>query len=74
MILVFISLPQFDLSPALVGVMFIISGGVYAVFAPLVGRLIDRCCYAKRVVLFGGSFVILGVILVGPADFLPVET
>ncbi|KAE8739865.1 hypothetical protein FOCC_FOCC014622 [Frankliniella occidentalis] len=67
-------LRQFDLSPALVGVMFIISGGVYAMFAPLVGRLIDRCCYAKRVVLFGGVFVIIGVSLVGPADFLPVET
>ncbi|XP_034232690.1 MFS-type transporter SLC18B1-like isoform X2 [Thrips palmi] len=67
-------LRQFDLSPALVGVMFIISGGIYAVFAPLVGRIIDRCCYAKRVVLLGGLFVIVGVALVGPADFMPVET
>ncbi|KAK3923552.1 MFS-type transporter SLC18B1 [Frankliniella fusca] len=67
-------LRQFELSAALVGVMFIISGGVYAMFAPLVGRLIDRCCYAKRVVLFGGTFVIIGVSLVGPADFLPVPT
>lgn len=67
-------LRQFDLSPALVGVMFIISGGIYAVFAPIVGRLIDRCCYAKRIVLFGGLFVIVGITLVGPADFMPIET
>lgn len=65
-------LRQFDLSPALVGVMFIVSGGVYAVCAPLVGRLIDRCVYAKRIVMFGGSFVVVGVALVGPADFIPV--
>ena len=54
--------------------MFIISGGIYAIFAPLVGRLIDRCCYAKKMVLLGGAFVVVGVSLVGPADFLPVET
>ena len=35
-------LRQFDLSPILLGVVFVINGGIYAVLAPVWGYLVDK--------------------------------
>ncbi|XP_073984851.1 MFS-type transporter SLC18B1-like isoform X2 [Rhodnius prolixus] len=60
----------FQLSPVTNGLMFIISGGTYALTAPLVGRICDRWIYPKRVLGIGTLFIITSYIIIGPAPFL----
>lgn len=64
-------LRQFDLSAVQVGVMFIINGGIYALIAPLVGMLVDRCKTPKIASIAGSISIIIGFSLVGKKlDFL----
>ncbi|XP_075235922.1 MFS-type transporter SLC18B1-like isoform X2 [Lycorma delicatula] len=67
-------LRQFGLSPIAMGMMFIISGGTYALIAPIVGRLCDRWIYPKRVIAVGCLLITTSYIIVGPAPFLPIPT
>ncbi|RZF38885.1 hypothetical protein LSTR_LSTR006542 [Laodelphax striatellus] len=67
-------LRQFDLSPVAMGLMFIISGGTYAMIAPVVGRLCDRWIYPKQVIVFGCLLIMTSFMIVGPAPFLPLPT
>jgi len=67
-------LRQFNLSPIVMGLMFVIEGGVYAITAPLWGLLCDRKCRPKIVTLAGALFLAGGFIFVGPAPFIPHET
>lgn len=61
-------LRQFDLSAVQLGVMFIINGGVYALIAPFVGMLVDRCKSPKIASICGSFSIIIGFILVGEFD------
>lgn len=63
-------LRQFDLNAVQVGVVFIINGGVYAIFAPLVGMLVDRINVPKQISIFGCFCVIIGFSLVGELNCL----
>ncbi|KAL1140892.1 hypothetical protein AAG570_000820 [Ranatra chinensis] len=65
---------EFGLSPVSNGLMFIISGGTYALVAPLVGRICDKWVYPKKVMCAGSLLVITSYILVGPSPFLPLPT
>jgi MFS family permease len=67
-------LRQFDLSAVKLGVMFIINGGVYAMIAPLVGMLVDRCATPKIASICGSFCIIIGFSLVGPATYIPYNT
>lgn len=67
-------LRQFDMKPVLLGIMFVINGGVYAATAPGFGWLCDRIAQPKMLTIFGAVFVGAGFLLVGPAPFLPLET
>lgn len=58
-------LRQFDLSAVKLGVMFIINGGIYALVAPCVGMLVDRCKTPKIASIAGSICVIIGFSLVG---------
>lgn len=58
-------LRQFSLSAILLGVMFVINGGVYAFSAPFVGYFVDKCKSPKLFSLFGSIFIIIGFSLVG---------
>jgi predicted MFS family arabinose efflux permease len=58
-------LRQFNFNAILLGVMFVINGGVYALSAPFVGILVDKCQNLKIVSFFGSLFVIIGFSLVG---------
>jgi hypothetical protein len=62
---------QFGLTPVVTGVMFVISGTLYAVSAPLVGRLCDLDVYPKKVMVFGSVCIVISYILVGPLPGLP---
>ena len=65
---------QFNLTPVVMGLMFVIEGGVYAVTAPFWGYLCDRKLQPKIITLAGALFVAVGFTLVGPAPFIPLET
>lgn len=67
-------LRQFELSPILLGMVFVINGGVYALTAPIWGWVVDRFLNHKIASLTGTIFVMAGFCVVGPAPFIPIET
>ncbi|XP_034938176.1 MFS-type transporter SLC18B1-like [Chelonus insularis] len=67
-------LRQFELSPVVLGLMFVINGGTYAVTAPCWGWLCDRRLRPKIVTISGCIFVMIGFCLIGPAPFIPSQT
>ncbi|XP_059481311.1 MFS-type transporter SLC18B1-like [Neocloeon triangulifer] len=67
-------LRQFGLSPVLMGVMFIVSGGMYALIAPFAGYLCDKGVGPKVLASIGNVCVASSYMLVGPAPFFPINT
>ncbi|GMT05176.1 hypothetical protein PENTCL1PPCAC_27350, partial [Pristionchus entomophagus] len=66
-------LRTFNLTPTLVGLMFLLCGGVYTLSAPFWGFLIDRFHCTDALMLFGAVFTILAMFIIGPAPFMPFE-
>nr|CAD7405068.1 unnamed protein product [Timema poppensis] len=66
-------LRQFDLGPVMMGVMFVLSGAMYTITAPLVGRLCDTRVYPKKFISIGSALIIISYLLVGPFPYLPIE-
>lgn len=62
---------QFNLSPVVLGVMFVVNGGTYALTAPCWGWLVDKKINPKVATVIGSVLLIVGFCLVGPAPFLP---
>lgn len=67
-------LRQFSLSPVVLGLMFVINGGIYAATAPAWGWLCDKNVTPKVITIIGTVLVALGFSLIGPAPFLPINT
>ncbi|XP_015604899.1 MFS-type transporter SLC18B1 [Cephus cinctus] len=67
-------LRQFNLSPVVLGLMFIINGGTYAITAPAWGWLCDKYSKPKVATVIGCVLVMVGFCLVGPAPFIPGTT
>jgi MFS family permease len=67
-------LRQFDLPPMVLGLMFVINGGTYALTAPCWGWLCDRKVAPKIATAMGCLLIIVGFLLVGPAPFVPGPT
>jgi MFS family permease len=67
-------LRQFELTPVLMGLMFIIGGVMYAVVAPFAGYLCDRGVGPKVLAAAGNAFVAISYLLMGPAPFFPIKT
>lgn len=63
-------LRQFKLSPMVLGLMFVINGGTYALTAPWWGWLCDKVLPAKVVTLLGCIILMIGFSLIGPVPFL----
>ena len=60
---------EFQLSPLLIGCMFVVQGGCYGISAPLWGYTCDR--KPPKMVSFIGSFLIaVGFLLIGPVPIL----
>lgn len=58
-------LRQFDLNALQLGVMFVINGGVYALIAPVVGMVVDKCQTPKIASIIGSFCIIIGFSFVG---------
>ncbi|XP_017780965.1 PREDICTED: MFS-type transporter SLC18B1-like [Nicrophorus vespilloides] len=67
-------LRQFLLPPVILGLMFVINGGTYAISAPIWGRFCDKTCPPKVITILGTILVACGFSLVGPAPFIPTNT
>uniref|UniRef100_U5EXX6 Putative mfs-type transporter n=1 Tax=Corethrella appendiculata TaxID=1370023 RepID=U5EXX6_9DIPT len=67
-------LRQFNLNAVLLGVVFVINGGVYAMTAPLWGMMVDKFLNPKIAAFTGCVFVAIGFCIVGPASFIPLDT
>ncbi|XP_058803073.1 MFS-type transporter SLC18B1-like [Phymastichus coffea] len=67
-------LRKFDLSPVVLGLMFVINGGTYALTAPAWGWLCDKHATPKIATVAGCMLVVLGFGLIGPAPLIPYDT
>ena len=56
------------------GLMFVINGGTYALTAPCWGWLCDSKVMPKLVTVCGAVLLIIGFSLIGPAPFIPTDT
>lgn len=65
---------RFNLSPVVLGLMFVINGGTYAVTAPGWGWLCDSRLHPKVATILGAILVAVGFCLIGPAPFIPHKT
>ncbi|XP_076371413.1 MFS-type transporter SLC18B1-like isoform X4 [Tachypleus tridentatus] len=64
---------QFNLQPAVLGLVFVISGGVYALTTPIWGYLCDSGISSRFLCLTGASISFLSILLIGPAPFFSFE-
>uniref|UniRef100_A0A6P7H5B3 MFS-type transporter SLC18B1-like n=1 Tax=Diabrotica virgifera virgifera TaxID=50390 RepID=A0A6P7H5B3_DIAVI len=65
-------LREFELSPIIVGLMFVINGGVYAMTTPIFGYFCDKLQIpSKRIITIGCVFVTIGFALIGPMPLIP---
>lgn len=60
--------------PDILGIIFVINGGIYALAAPFCGLLVDRLINPKLSSCMGSVFIAAGFCLVGPTSFLPIES
>jgi MFS family permease len=60
------------MKPVYTGLVFVIDGGMYTLFAPLWGRICDNWIRnPKWITLIGCCLTFTGFLFVGPASFLP---
>ncbi|XP_072382231.1 MFS-type transporter SLC18B1-like [Diabrotica undecimpunctata] len=65
-------LREFNLSPIIVGLMFVINGGVYAITTPIFGYFCDKLQVPpKRIIAIGCVVVTIGFALIGPMPLIP---
>ncbi|XGW34919.1 hypothetical protein V3C99_018738 [Haemonchus contortus] len=64
-------LESFKLSPTMIGLMFLLCGGIYTISAPVWGLLIDRYQCTISVMVFGSAVTVLSMLLIGPSPLLP---
>ncbi|KAK0404167.1 hypothetical protein QR680_017320 [Steinernema hermaphroditum] len=63
-------LASFNLSPSMIGLLFLLCGGVYTVTAPFWGLLIDRYRCTNFLMLFGAVATVISMFLIGPTPLL----
>lgn len=64
-------LPELKGKAALVGLMFLVGGGIYSFTAPLWGYLTDKKGYVKTMIGLGNVVGVLGYLLMGPTPLIP---
>lgn len=66
-------LRSFSIKPAILGLIFVITGGVYAFTTPLWGWLADRGVDSYSMMGLGYVITIVGTLFIGPLPFFPFE-
>lgn len=66
-------LRQFGLSPVVLGLVFVINGGLYAITAPIWGWSVDKFLNPKVASLSGNVLIIFAFCLIGPVSFIPLN-
>ncbi|KAL9988702.1 hypothetical protein ACROYT_G003178 [Oculina patagonica] len=61
---------KFGLGPSKVGLLFLLAAGSYAISAPLVGWICDKTGKPRLIIIIGAVFVVIGVLMLGPAPFI----
>ncbi|XP_054708869.1 MFS-type transporter SLC18B1-like [Uloborus diversus] len=64
-------LRQFNLSPVLLGVIFVITGGIYAITTPIWGKICDKGTNPLLINIGGYLMTCVGILLIGPVPFIP---
>uniref|UniRef100_A0AC34FZR6 Major facilitator superfamily (MFS) profile domain-containing protein n=1 Tax=Panagrolaimus sp. ES5 TaxID=591445 RepID=A0AC34FZR6_9BILA len=66
-------LSEFHLSTTVIGLLFLVCGGLYSITAPIWGILIDRwrCCNA--LLIFGATLTMISMLMIGPTPILKLE-
>lgn len=67
-------LRQFHLGPIVLGLVFVINGGLYALTAPMWGWSVDQQYLRPKLAsLIGNILIVVAFCLVGPVSFIPIE-
>uniref|UniRef100_A0A2C9LRP1 Major facilitator superfamily (MFS) profile domain-containing protein n=1 Tax=Biomphalaria glabrata TaxID=6526 RepID=A0A2C9LRP1_BIOGL len=64
-------LKQFDLSPALIGLIFVITPGLYGLTSPFWGYISDTKNMNGRLIFLGNLMCGISYLLIGPSPYLP---
>ncbi|XP_048735346.2 MFS-type transporter SLC18B1-like isoform X2 [Ostrea edulis] len=64
-------LPELKGKTALIGLMFLIAGGMYCFTAPLYGYIVDKKGCVKIMMAVGGVVAAIGYLLMGPTPLIP---
>lgn len=57
----------------MLGLVFVINGGLYALTAPIWGWSVDKWMNPKVAAVIGSILIIGAFILIGPVSFLPID-
>ncbi|KIH50872.1 hypothetical protein ANCDUO_19046, partial [Ancylostoma duodenale] len=57
----------------MVGLMFLLCGGIYTLSAPVWGLLIDKYHCTTGVMIFGSATTVISMALIGPSPFFPFD-
>uniref|UniRef100_A0A0N5B6L8 MFS domain-containing protein n=1 Tax=Strongyloides papillosus TaxID=174720 RepID=A0A0N5B6L8_STREA len=68
-----VAVESFGYTHSQLGLLFLIIGGSYSCFAPLLGTLIDKYMLTNYLLIFGNIGLIISCIILAPAPFLPYE-
>ena len=63
---------QYDLTPAQVGLMFLVCAGTYTLLAPVWGYVVDHSTLSPVFMFCGALLSVVALLLVGPSPVLPV--
>jgi MFS family permease len=66
-------LNSFNLSTTMIGIVFLLNGGVYTISAPLLGWIVDRFECSNALMIFGSAATIVSMIFVGPSPILNMD-
>ncbi|VDK73088.1 unnamed protein product [Litomosoides sigmodontis] len=66
-------LESFKLTPSIIGSMFLLSGGIYTITAPLWSIIIDKFNCSKAIMTLGFVAVVIGMTIIGPSPLLSTE-
>ncbi|GFR33623.1 MFS-type transporter SLC18B1 [Trichonephila clavata] len=66
-------LRQFNLTPVILGVIFVITGAIYAVTTPIWGKICDIGGNPLFINIIGSVLTCVGLLFIGPVPFLPFQ-